>query len=292
MTMALDNAGGAAPQAEASADAQAGKRTRSPKRRGVPTWRLIDWRVILGALIVGGLLHISIVMLTPLRHGNGSLQRLRSELPANRPVLVVAPVPQRQPMSFMVPDAAYVLCRFDLSVDSLRVSTALLDHGWVLSLHTASGDNFYVMPGQAKRTDVAFVLMPEHVHLLVYPTTNPVRIDRLLSAIKQPYSVRIRTILEENHSPLLERLMVRERPGKWSFRYWQEGPGYDRNFNTEAATWAAIDYIHLNPVRRGLVERIEDWRWSSARWYLSDRKAIDPAHPVLHGLPPEFWTPS
>ena len=139
---------------------------------------------------------------------------------------------------------------------------------------------------------VAFVLMPEHVHLLVYPTTNPVRIDRLLSAIKQPYSVRIRTILEENHSPLLERLMVRERPGKWSFRYWQEGPGYDRNFNTEAATWAAIDYIHLNPVRRGLVERIEDWRWSSARWYLSDRKAIDPAHPVLHGLPPEFWTTS
>lgn len=169
MTMALDNAGGSAPQAEASADAQAGKRTRSPKRRGVPTWRLIDWRVILGALIVGGLLHISIVMLTPLRHGNGSLQRLRSELPANRPVLVVAPGPQRQPMSFMVPDAAYVLCRFDLSVDSLRVSTALLDQGWVLSLHTAVGDNFYVMPGQAKRTDVAFVLMPGVAALDVGP---------------------------------------------------------------------------------------------------------------------------
>ena len=97
---------------------------------------------------------------------------------------------------------------------------------------------------------VAFVLMPEHVHLLVYPTATPVRIDRMLSAIKQPYSIRIRRILEENHGPLLGRLMVSERPGKWSFRYWQEGPGYDRNFNTESATLAAIDYIHMNPVRR------------------------------------------
>ncbi len=28
-----------------------------------------------------------------------------------------------------------------------------------------------------------------------------------------------------------------------------------------------IDYIHANPVRRGLVERPEEWEWSSARWY-------------------------
>ena len=28
-----------------------------------------------------------------------------------------------------------------------------------------------------------------------------------------------------------------------------------------------IDYIHTNPVRRGLVARVEDWEWSSARWY-------------------------
>jgi putative transposase len=28
-----------------------------------------------------------------------------------------------------------------------------------------------------------------------------------------------------------------------------------------------IDYIHANPVRRGLVTRAEDWEWSSARWY-------------------------
>jgi hypothetical protein len=33
----------------------------------------------------------------------------------------------------------------------------------------------------------------------------------------------------------------------------------------------AIDYIHANPVRRGLVEKAEDWEWSSARWYAGIR---------------------
>lgn len=136
---------------------------------------------------------------------------------------------------------------------------------------------------------VAFVLMPEHIHLLVYPTTTPVKINHLLSAIKQPHSVRIRKILENSHSHLLKRLIVQERPGKWSFRYWQEGPGYDRNLSTRSATLAAIHYIHENPVRRGLVAKATDWKWSSAQWYASDGQIILPDLPTIHGLPPEFW---
>ena len=131
---------------------------------------------------------------------------------------------------------------------------------------------------------VAFVLMPEHVHFLVEPTVMPVKIDNLLSAIKQPYSVRIKRILEAARSPLLQKLTVQERPGKTAFRYWQEGPGYDRNLSTETAVLAAIDYIHNNPVRRHLVERATDWKWSSARWYASDRQVIDPVLPTIHGL--------
>ena len=136
---------------------------------------------------------------------------------------------------------------------------------------------------------VAFVLMPEHVHLLVQPTVMPVKIDNLLSATKQPYSVRIKRILEAARSPLLQKLTVLERPGKTAFRYWQEGPGYDRNLSTEAAVLAAIDYIHNNPVRRHLVERATDWKWSSARWYASDRQVIDPDLPTIHGLSWEFF---
>ena len=54
------------------------------------------------------------------------------------------------------------------------------------------------------------------------------------------------------------------------FRFWQEGPGFDRNlFGPEAIT-ASMDYIHLNPVKRGLCEKATDWKWSSARFYLGE----------------------
>jgi len=113
---------------------------------------------------------------------------------------------------------------------------------------------------------LAFVLMPEHVHLLGCPSRLVHHIDAFLSAIKRPHSSRIKKILQAHPSPLLKRLTVRERPGKTAFRYWQEGPGYDRNLSTESAVLAAIDYILTNPVRRGLVQSPIDWKWSSARW--------------------------
>ena len=136
---------------------------------------------------------------------------------------------------------------------------------------------------------VAFVLMPEHVHLLVYPTIAQPEIDSFLSAVKRPYSFRIKQLLVKGNSPLLEQLTISERPGKMTFRYWQEGPGYDRNLSGEKATLAAIDYIHQNPVRRGLVTQARDWKWSSARWYESDAQLVDPDLPTIHGLPWEFF---
>ena len=136
---------------------------------------------------------------------------------------------------------------------------------------------------------VAFVLMPEHVHLLVYPTSIPVAINHLLSAIKQPYSVKIKNLLLAEGSDLVDRLTIQERPGKSAFRYWQEGAGYDRNLSSPRAVLAAIDYIHRNPLRRGLVDDATHWKWSSARWYASERQFVDPDLPTIHGLPPEFF---
>jgi hypothetical protein len=43
------------------------------------------------------------------------------------------------------------------------------------------------------------------------------------------------------------------------------------DITTPAALRAMIDYLHANPVRRGLVSKAEDWEWSSARWYAGMR---------------------
>jgi putative transposase len=134
----------------------------------------------------------------------------------------------------------------------------------------------------------AFVFVPEHVHLLMYPadgTPDVERVSRLLAAIKRPSSVQVKRKLVEANSPLLKRLTIQERPGKEVFRFWQEGPGYDRNLQTEEAVCASIDYIHLNPVQRKLSKTATDWRWSSARWYASDGRDVDPLLPKIQGVP-------
>jgi putative transposase len=134
---------------------------------------------------------------------------------------------------------------------------------------------------------VAFVFMPEHVHLLVYPAGPEPRVDLLLKAIKRPFSTRIKQLLQAHHSPLLGRLTVRERPGVERFRFWQEGGGYDRNLRTEPA---AIEYIDLNPVRRGLCDQAARWKWSSAARYYGPEAAVDVDLPEISGLPAEFFT--
>ncbi len=136
---------------------------------------------------------------------------------------------------------------------------------------------------------VAFIFMPEHVHLLVLPTRpGSSSISEYLSRIKQPFSREIKAILEQVRSPLLARLTVRERPERTCFRFWQEGGGYDRNLFTPQAIRASLDYLHANPVRRGLCRRAIDWHWSSARYYENDPPgAQEPDLPRIDGLPPD-----
>lgn len=142
----------------------------------------------------------------------------------------------------------------------------------------------------------AFVFMPEHVHLLVWPTDPGATADEvssLLAGVKRPVSRRVKAALQgegtRTAQRLLERLTVRTRPGKTAFRFWQEGPGYDRNLQTEKAVLASIDYIHHNPVKRGLVKVAAKWKWSSARWYISDGKQIDTDLPRLYFPPAELF---
>ncbi|MGA8432856.1 MAG: hypothetical protein WB729_23745 [Candidatus Sulfotelmatobacter sp.] len=55
--------------------------------------------------------------------------------------------------------------------------------------------------------------------------------------------------------------------GKPANRFWQ-ARFYDFNVWTEKKRIEKLRYIHLNPVKRGLVASPELWRWSSFRWYL------------------------
>ncbi len=83
-----------------------------------------------------------------------------------------------------------------------------------------------------------YVVMPEHVHLLV---SEPKRVllSKVIQALKLSVSVR-----------------SSEKPF-WQAHY------YDFNVSSHVKFVEKLRYIHRNPVKRGLVEKPEDWQWSS-----------------------------
>jgi putative transposase len=94
---------------------------------------------------------------------------------------------------------------------------------------------------------IGFVVMPEHVHLLL---SEPERgkLAVVLQMLKQIVSGKLN---EHATNPF------------WQPRY------YDFNVWREQTLMEKLDYVHNNPVQRGLVTRPEDWMWSSARHYAS-----------------------
>jgi len=132
---------------------------------------------------------------------------------------------------------------------------------------------------------ITFVYMPEHVHMIVFPVTPEARVARLLFGIKRPFSTRAKQLMLQTDELMVRRLTIRERPGRSVFRFWQEGGGYDRNITNEDTLRRAVEYLHNNPVRRGLCKSPDRWKWSSWPYYFEPDRWPDPDLPEIHGFP-------
>ena len=108
----------------------------------------------------------------------------------------------------------------------------------------------------------AYIFMPEHVHLLIYPTEAEYSISDILTSIKQSVSRRVFIHLRRNAPEKMKYFETGQDGIKYKF--WQDGGGYDKNITGSEVIFNIADYIHRNPVRRGLVESPLDWHWSSA----------------------------
>jgi putative transposase len=121
----------------------------------------------------------------------------------------------------------------------------------------------------------AYVIMPEHAHLLVWPTEVEYDISDLLSSIKQSVAKRALVHVRREAPAFLVRMEDRQPNGKMHYRFWQRGGGgYDRNIVEPATVFQEIEYLHNNPVRRGLCTHPEDWLWSSAADYAGVRAGL------------------
>lgn len=112
-----------------------------------------------------------------------------------------------------------------------------------------------------------YVIMPEHVHLLICPQQANYSMSTILAGLKRSVSKLAKEhLIASGQSAWLEKLTVRY-PDREVFRFWQPGGGYDHNVMRERSIPAILDYIHANPVRRELVKHATDWNWSSARYW-------------------------
>lgn len=110
----------------------------------------------------------------------------------------------------------------------------------------------------------AYVVMPDHAHVLVWPTERDYGVSEILKVVKQPVSARILSIMRFEDDPRLRRLW---HESSQRHRLWQAGGGHDRNLYSRGLLSKTIDYIHDNPVVAGLVKLPWEYRWSSAAFY-------------------------
>jgi len=106
-----------------------------------------------------------------------------------------------------------------------------------------------------------YVIMPEHVHLLLSEPKRGLLADALKS-IKQGVSRRLL-----DGAPLKPSFGLSGDFGVSDHspqHFWQKRY-YDFNIRNYAQFVEKLRYIHCNPVKRGLCERPEDWEWSSFR---------------------------
>jgi putative transposase len=81
----------------------------------------------------------------------------------------------------------------------------------------------------------AYVIMPEHVHVVVWPREPVYEIRLIRTALKVPVQRKALAFIRREAPAFLERLRDEQPNGDAHYRFWLRGGGYDRNI-TDAMT--------------------------------------------------------
>jgi putative transposase len=123
---------------------------------------------------------------------------------------------------------------------------------------------------------VGYVVMPEHVHLLIGEPPN-VTPSVVLKALKQRVSRDLRKKKRSVSSAQLRLPFLNESaelPKFWQPRF------YDFNVYSAKKLREKLEYMHANPVKRGLVKTPGAWIWSSFRFYENGEPGLVPIDPA------------
>jgi putative transposase len=106
----------------------------------------------------------------------------------------------------------------------------------------------------------AYVIMPDHYHLITDGTRKPSEVLRYMNGIT---ARRVIDYLKENNfKTSLEKLRQETKKREYKYSLWEHHPNAFQ-LVSETTFMQKVNYIHQNPVRAGLVENAEDYLYSS-----------------------------
>ena len=103
--------------------------------------------------------------------------------------------------------------------------------------------------------------MPDHDHIMTDNAREPSDTLRFLNGIS---AKRILDHLKAIDSPSLEKLKMFEKKRGYKYSVWEHHPDTFL-VTSESVFLQKLNYIHLNPVKAGLVEHPDDYLYSSSR---------------------------
>jgi putative transposase len=134
-------------------------------------------------------------------------------------------------------------------------------------------DSLSHLINEHESTLLAYVIMPSHIHLLLYMPEGESLSDFMRDFKKYTSFSFYKYLSERDKSWLFKTLQKNSQAGKW--KLWMDR--FDSQIITSEKFYEQkINYIHNNPVRAGLVKEITDWKFSSARnYYLDDNSVLE-----------------
>lgn len=124
----------------------------------------------------------------------------------------------------------------------------------------------------------AYVVMTNHVHLVVRSENG--RLSDLLRDIKKFTAQKILEQIGQTGESRADWMLKRfefaaKRSRKNSLYHFWQSANHPEEIFTEPFLWSKINYIHMNPIRAGLVGRASHYLYSSASNYVQGEGLID-----------------
>jgi putative transposase len=115
---------------------------------------------------------------------------------------------------------------------------------------------------------IASVVLPDHLHAVLTMGDGVDDYSRLWQDIKKGFTRRLRELDPTSESP-------------WQPRFWEHTIANERDLA------AHVDYIHINPLKHGLVQQVREWPYSSFHRYVA-RGWLSPDWASVSGLAGRF----